>query len=106
MLSEITRVSCLASFALSGRGQVYPGSCVGSASPMQVSRGPKVAGWAPCTLAHARKQRRWAEPILGLLVQAWRAVSVQHLALEIGAESPLRGAFLFPGTVKRCLKIN
>lgn len=65
MLSEITRVSCLASFGLSGRGQVYPGSFVGSASPMQMSRGPKVAGWAPCTLAYARKQRRWAEPILG-----------------------------------------
>lgn len=34
MISETTRICCLASAGLSGRGRVYPGSCIRSASPM------------------------------------------------------------------------
>lgn len=64
VLSETTKTCCLASAGLSGREHVYLESCVRSASPVQMSEVPKVAGWASGTFVYARKWRNWAESIL------------------------------------------
>jgi len=96
VLFEMTRVSCLASAGLSGRGQAYPRSCVGSATLTQMSRGPKVAEWALCTHAHARKWRTWTAPTLQAPCAVMeRCVCLQHPALEMGEESLHRGNFSF-----------
>lgn len=64
VLSETTKIHCLASAGLSGREQVYLESCVRSASPVQVSEGPKVSGWASGTFVYTRKRRNWTKSIL------------------------------------------
>lgn len=74
------------------------------AAPCRCLEALRYLGWASGTFVYRRKWRNWTESIL----QApWaimeRCVCLQHPSLE---ESPFRGTFLFPDTIKKSLKVN